>query len=101
MKKIIALLGLIMIMAFSFSKVYAEQPDRHIAVFNVQPEMNSENDENNIKTNLRFEKGVNEISTDIQAKTVRVVYDANKIDVPRLIEAFANIGFKATEVEPK
>lgn len=68
------------------------------AVFNVQPQMTSQSSENKIKTNIRFEKGVSEVVTDLQAQTVTVTYDTAKTDVEKLAEAFKNIGYTATPV---
>ena len=43
-------------------------------VFTTSPQMHCENCENKIKGNLRFEKGVKKIVTDIDSQTVTVTY---------------------------
>lgn len=47
-------------------------------MFTTSPQMHCENCENKIKGNLRFEKGVKKIVTDIDSQTVTVTYDADK-----------------------
>lgn len=45
-----------------------------------------------IMKNIAFEKGVKDLVCDLKAKTVTVTYDANKTDVPTLVNAFDRIG---------
>lgn len=49
-----------------------------------------------IMSNIAYEKGVKDIRCDLATKTVIVVYDANKTDIPTLQKAFAKIGKPAT-----
>ena len=49
-----------------------------------------------IMKNIAFEKGVKDIVCDLKTKTVTVTYDANKTDVPTLLNAFEKIGKPAT-----
>lgn len=65
-------------------------------VFNTVPEMHCANCENKIKSNIRFEKGVKDIVTDLKAKTVTVKYDADKTTVDNLVKGFAKIDYQAT-----
>lgn len=62
------------------------------------PQMHCSNCENKIKKNLRFEKGVKEIRTDLENQIVTVVYDADKTDEGKIIEAFGKIKYDATVV---
>lgn len=48
--------------------------------------------------NIRFEKGVNEITPDLKAQKVTVTYDPAKTNKEKLVEAFKKIGYKATAV---
>ena len=50
-----------------------------------------------IMKNIAFEKGVKDIVCDLKTKTVTVTYDANKTDVPTLLEAFKKINKPATD----
>lgn len=55
-----------------------------------------------IMKNIAFEKGVKDIACDLDTKTVTVTYDANKTDVPALLEAFKKINKPAEVVsQPK
>ena len=54
-----------------------------------------------IMKNIAFEKGVKDIACDLDTKTVTVTYDANKTDVPALLEAFRKINKPATVKEPE
>ena len=65
------------------------------------PEMHCNNCETKIKNNLRFEKGVKEIVTDLGDKTVTVKYDADKTTVEVLIKGFAKIKYSAVPVTEK
>ena len=65
-------------------------------IFQTTPEMHCENCENKIKTNIRFEKGVKEIVTNLKDKTVTVKYDADKTSIENIVKGFAKINYKAT-----
>ncbi len=60
------------------------------------PQMVCNNCENKIKKTLRFEKGVHEITTDLDNQVVTVVYDAEKTDEAKLVKAFEGLKYKAT-----
>lgn len=66
-------------------------------VFTTSPQMHCEN---KIKGNLRFEKGVKKIVTDIDSQTVTVTYDADKTSVDRLMKGFTKFGYTARELKP-
>jgi len=53
-----------------------------------------------IMKNIAFEKGVKDLVCDLNGQTVTVTYDANKTDVPTLLNAFAKIGKPAKVEEP-
>ena len=75
--------------------------DIKTVVFKTTPEMHCNNCETKIKNNLRFEKGVKEIVTDLGDKTVTVKYDADKTTVEALIKGFAKIKYSAVPVTEK
>ena len=95
MKKYIFIL-MMMVMAMP-SIVCAKSNEKSTAVFTVNPQMTCQNCENKIKSNLRFEKGVSAIVTDLKGQTVTVTYDASKTDKSKLVSAFRKIGYNATE----
>ena len=91
MKKLGMMMAAMMIAATGLAK------DIKTAVFNTAPEMHCNNCENRIKNGLKFEKGVKDIKTDLETKTVTIEYDADKTNVENLVAAFAKIDYKATE----
>lgn len=91
MKKFNMIMAAMMIAATGFAK------DIKTVVFNTAPEMHCNSCENRIKNGLKFEKGVKDIKTDLETKTVTIEYDADKTNVDNLVAAFAKIEYKATE----
>lgn len=75
--------------------------DIKTVVLNTAPEMHCSSCENKIKSNIRFEKGVKDIVTNLADKTVTVTYDADKTDVDKIIEGFKKIDYVATIATPK
>ncbi|MCM1068223.1 MAG: heavy-metal-associated domain-containing protein [Muribaculaceae bacterium] len=71
------------------------------AVFTLVPKMTCENCVRKIQTNLRFEKGVTEITPDLKSQTVTIKYKAGKNSPGQLAKAFKKIGYTATPVEEK
>ena len=91
MKKFNMIMAGLLIAATGFAK------DIKTVVFNTAPEMHCNSCENRIKNGLKFEKGVKDIKTDLETKTVTIEYDADKTNTDNLIAAFAKIEYKATE----
>lgn len=73
--------------------------DIRTVVLTTLPEMHCANCEKKIKENIRFEKGVKSIKTDLKTKTVTVEYDAEKTNVQNIIQGFKKIKYEATEVK--
>ena len=73
--------------------------DIRTVVFTTEPEMHCESCENKIKGNLRFEKGIKSIKTDLKSKTVTIQYDADKTNVQNIVKGFRKIEYQATEVK--
>lgn len=67
-------------------------------VVTTTPPMSCQNCENRIKGNLRFEKGVKNVETDLKNQRVVVTYDAEKTDETKLQEAFKKINYKVEKV---
>ncbi len=74
--------------------------DIKTVVFSTQPEMHCVNCEKRIKENIRFEKGIKAIRTDLRTKTVTIEYDADKTTVDNIIQGFKKINYDAAEVKP-
>lgn len=64
-------------------------------VLKTTPEMHCSSCENRIKDALKFEKGIKDIITNLDDKTVTVKYDADKIDEDKIIAALAKIQYAA------
>ena len=73
--------------------------DIKTVVLTTSPPMHCEGCENRIKSNLRFEKGVKKIITDVEQQKVTITYDADKTNVENLIKGFEKIDYIATEVK--
>ena len=73
--------------------------DIRTVVVTTNPEMHCESCENKIKGNLRFEKGIKSIKTDLKSKTVTIQYDADKTNVQNIIKGFKKIKYEAKEVK--
>ena len=73
--------------------------DIKTVVLTTQPEMHCANCEKKIKDNIRFEKGIKNIETNLGTKTVTIEYDADKTNVQNIIEGFKKIKYEATEVK--
>ena len=93
MKKLILLLPMIMVALLGQAK------DLKTLRVTTEPQMSFSNCENKIKKNIRFEKGVNQISTDLKGQVVTIEYDADKTDEDKIIQAFEKIKYKAVKVE--
>jgi copper chaperone CopZ len=80
----IALLGAATVMA----------KDLRVAIFKVS-QMHCENCVKKVKENIRFEKGVKAIATDLETKLVTVTYDAEKNTADKIAAGFGKFGYKA------
>ena len=68
-------------------------------VLTTTPAIHCENCCTTIKNNIRFEKGIKEISTNLEDKTITIKYDADKTTVENIVAAFEKINRKATVVK--
>jgi len=93
MKKIFILSAMMLTAMVTLAK------DIKTVVVTTNPEMHCESCEKKIKGNLRFEKGVKNIITDLKTKTVTIEYDADKTNVQNIIKGFKKIKYEATEVK--
>lgn len=89
-KKQLLLTLMIMVCCISFAK------DIKTLRVTTEPQMVCNNCENKIKKTIRFEKGIQEITTDLDNQVVTVVYDAEKTDEQKIVKAFEKMKYKAT-----
>lgn len=74
--------------------------DIKTVVLKTQPEIHCANCEKKIKGNIRFEKGIKSIKTNLKDKTVTIEYDADKTNVQNIIKGFRKIKYEASETTP-
>lgn len=74
--------------------------DIKTVVLKTNPEMHCSGCEKKIKDNIRFEKGVKDIRTNLDDKTVTIEYDADKTNVEAIIKGFKKINYEACEAKP-
>ena len=89
MKKVLSLLVMAIVAMSAMAK------DIQTVVVTTTPQMHCENCENRIKNNLRFEKGVKKIETNIEKQTVTITYDADKTTVENLLKGFEKFKYSA------
>lgn len=65
-------------------------------IVTTNPQMHCEACENKIKSNMRFEKGIKAIETNISRQEVTLTYDADKTTPEKLMKGFEKIGYTAT-----
>ena len=73
--------------------------DIKTVVLTTNPQMHCANCEKKIKENIRFEKGIKSITTNLKDKTVTIEYDAEKTNVQDIIKGFKKIKYEASEVK--
>ena len=77
------------------ASIYAK--NMQTLVVTTTPRMSCQNCENKIKGNLRFEKGIHKIETDLNNQTVTVTYDADKTDETKIAEAFGKLNYQVSK----
>ena len=93
MKKILLLFIAALTMTIASAK------DIKTVVLTTVPQMHCEGCEKRIKENIRFEKGIKKIVTDVEHQTVTITYDADKTTVEDIIKGFEKINYNAREVK--
>ena len=74
--------------------------DYKVLVVTTTPQMHCASCEARIKSNLRFEKGVKKIETDVKSQKVTITYDPKKTTPERLIKGFGKFKYAARVVKP-
>ena len=78
-------------MMIALVAVAASAKDIKTLVVTTQPVMHCNSCEEKIKNNLRFEKGIKSIETDIPNQAVTITYDADKNNPEKIMKAYPNI----------
>ena len=84
--------------AMLLSVIAVSAKDVKTVVFTTNPIMHCANCENKIKTNLRYEKGVKSIETNVDEQRVTVSYDPSKTNAETIKKAFTKFGYEATTI---
>jgi periplasmic mercuric ion binding protein len=80
------------------SAIVASAKDIKTVVLTTNPQMHCESCENKIKGNLKFEKGIKNIETNVKEQKVTVKYDADKTSADNIMAAFSKFGYTAQRV---
>ena len=72
--------------------------DLRVLVLTPTPQMHCENCENKIKSNMRFEKGVKKVETNLEKQHVTITYDPKKNNVEGLQAGMKKIGYETKVV---
>ncbi|MCS2583038.1 heavy-metal-associated domain-containing protein [Bacteroides sp. BFG-551] len=72
--------------------------DIRVVVFKVS-RMHCEKCEKKVKDNMRFEKGLKDIATEVKTKLVTITYDAEKTNVKNLQAGFNKFNYEAEFVK--
>ncbi len=72
--------------------------DIRVVVFKVA-QMHCENCEKKVKNNMRVEKGLKDIDTEVKTRTVTITYDADKTNVENLQAGFKKFDYEAVFVK--
>ena len=97
------LLAISMIALFSVGSLSAQdkkKKDKEVVTFYVEG-MQCKNCQATIEKNISFEKGVKDLKSDLEKKTVMVEYDPKKTDVEKLKKGFEKIKFPAVVASEK
>ena len=94
MKKIALFASLALISLSAYAKDIQE------LVVTTTPKMSCQNCENKIKGNLRFEKGIKKIETNLKDQRVTIEYDADKTTPAQIEEGFHKIGYNVEVINP-
>ena len=87
------------LLAYLFAATNLMAKDIKTLTLTTTPQMHCANCEAKIKNQLRFEKGVKRIETNVEKQTVQIQYDADRIQSDQLIKSLSKIGYKAQPVK--
>ena len=89
---------LIALVAVLLSVTTVMAKDIRTVVFKVS-QMTCENCVKKINSNIRFEKGMKDFSTDLKTKTVTITYDADKTNIEKPKDGFRKFHYEAEFVK--
>ena len=95
--------SILIVVAFLFASNVVSAQDKKVndkeeqVVFSVS--MHCVNCENKIKKNIPYEKGVNDLTTDLKKQLVTIRYRTDKTNKDNLKEAIVKLGYTCEEVK--
>jgi periplasmic mercuric ion binding protein len=98
MKKLISILGIMMMAIFISSPATAQEKKKNFEEVNIQTSAICGMCEERIETNIAFEKGVKKVELDDKTKVVTVGFDPRKTDADKLRTAISKLGYDADDV---
>ena len=102
MKAKIVLIVMLCLASLSFSSYAQDKKDKNADKKEVTFDVSKtcDNCKKRIEKNIAFEKGVTDMQVDLPAKTVMVVYHANKTNQEKLQKAIEKLGYEVKVHEP-
>lgn len=94
MKRIVVL----SLLAIVLGGLNASAKNMRKVTFKVQ-QMVCQNCEKKVQKNIAFEKGLKDLKTNLQDKTVTIVYDADKTSIEELKKGFAKFNYEAKVIK--
>lgn len=98
MKRIISVIVMALVVMVSAS---AAKPKVQFHEVLFQTNLHCKNCANKIVENVSFAKGVKDMKTDVDKKTVTIVYNPQKTSAVKLADAIRKLGYTAEVVEDK
>ena len=86
-------------MLMMLTALVASAKDIKTVMFTTNPQMQSADCGNRIKSRLQLENGVELIKTDLKEQKVMVKYDAEKTTPCKIVAAFSKLGYTTQPVE--
>lgn len=97
MKKFLTILSALLLLVGAVSA----KPKDQTRQCQYQTNLHCKNCAAKIQDNVSFEKGVKDLTIDVEKKTVTIVYKTSKTDAEKLRAAIEKLGYKAEIIEDK
>lgn len=99
MKKFLTILATVAAAVVVLTSSAKPKAEVHQAVY--QTNLHCKNCAAKIVDNVSFEKGVKDLKTDVEKKTVTIVYDTKKTNTVKLRDAIKKLGYSAELISDK
>ena len=98
MKKLISVLGMMMMTVFIFNPAIGQEKSKNTEELKIQTSAVCGMCKERIEHNLGFEKGIKSVSLDDETKVVTVGYNPKKTNPDDIRDAISKIGYDADDV---